>query len=92
MKRRDFIRSSGMGLGAVMGASIPIIGHAVSIEQMLEPKADAAMKKNWQMWPSMWPNRKGPLIPMCALAATSSSIYSLGKLGCKISSMRNLTA
>ncbi len=47
MKRRDFIRSSGMGLGAVMGASIPIIGHAVSIEQMLEPKADAAMKKKW---------------------------------------------
>jgi TldD protein len=45
MKRRDFIRSSGMGLGAVIGASIPVLGHAVSIEQMLEPKADAAMKK-----------------------------------------------
>lgn len=45
MKRRDFIRSSGIGLGTVMGASIPILGHAVSLEQMLEPKADVAMKK-----------------------------------------------
>ena len=27
-----------MGLGAVIGASIPVLGHAVSIEQMLEPK------------------------------------------------------
>ncbi|MFN8345333.1 MAG: TldD/PmbA family protein [Spirosomataceae bacterium] len=45
MKRRDFIRSSGMGLGALVGASIPVLGHAVSIEQMLEPKLDVAAKK-----------------------------------------------
>lgn len=45
MKRRDFIQLSGVGFGAMMGASIPILGHAVPIEQMLEPKADAAMKK-----------------------------------------------
>ncbi|WP_428661571.1 TldD/PmbA family protein [Runella sp.] len=45
MKRRDFIQLSGMGLGAMMGASIPVLGNVVPIEQLLEPKADAAMKK-----------------------------------------------
>jgi TldD protein len=45
MKRRDFIQLSGIGLGAMMGASIPVLGHAVSPEQMLDPKADAATKK-----------------------------------------------
>lgn len=45
MKRRDFIQLSGMGLGAMMGASIPVLGHAISPEQMLDPKADAATKK-----------------------------------------------
>lgn len=45
MKRRDFIQLSGMGLGAMVGASIPIIGNATTIEKMLEPVADAATKK-----------------------------------------------
>ncbi len=45
MKRRDFIQLSGMGLGAMMGASVPVLGHAVPLQQMLEPRADAAMKK-----------------------------------------------
>lgn len=45
MKRRDFIQLSGMGLGAMMGASIPVLGHTISPEQMLDPKADAATKK-----------------------------------------------
>lgn len=45
MKRRDFIQLSSMGLGAMMGASIPVLGSVVPLEQMLDPKADAAMKK-----------------------------------------------
>lgn len=36
---------SGMGLGAMMGASIPIVGNAVSLEHLLEPGVDVAMKK-----------------------------------------------
>ncbi|WP_337045037.1 TldD/PmbA family protein [Emticicia sp. 17c] len=45
MKRRDFIQLSGMGLGAMMGSSIPVLGNIVPVEQLLEPVADAAMKK-----------------------------------------------
>lgn len=45
MKRRDFIQLSGMGLGAMMGASIPVLGHAVPIQQLLEPGVDVAIKK-----------------------------------------------
>lgn len=45
MKRRDFIQMSSLGLGAMMGASIPVLGNFVPAERMLEPVADAAMKK-----------------------------------------------
>jgi TldD protein len=45
MKRRDFIQLSGMGLGAMMGASIPVLGNEVPLQHLLETKADAAMKK-----------------------------------------------
>ncbi|GAB3495412.1 TldD/PmbA family protein [Spirosoma knui] len=45
MKRRDFIQLSGLGVGALMGASIPVLGNAVPLEYLLEPGADAATKK-----------------------------------------------
>ncbi|WP_259016143.1 TldD/PmbA family protein [Emticicia fluvialis] len=45
MKRRDFIQLSGMGLGAMVGSTIPVLGNIVPVEQLLEPKADAAAKK-----------------------------------------------
>ncbi|MFN8356000.1 MAG: TldD/PmbA family protein [Spirosomataceae bacterium] len=45
MLRRDFLQLSGMGIGAMMGTSIPVLGNMVSPEQLLEPKADAALKK-----------------------------------------------
>lgn len=45
MKRRDFIQLSGMGLGAMMGSTIPVLGSIVPIEHLLEPGADAATKK-----------------------------------------------
>ena len=45
MKRRDFIQLSGLGVGALMGASVPVFGHAVPIERLLEPGIDVATKK-----------------------------------------------
>jgi len=36
---------SGMGIGALMGASVPVLGNAVPLEYLLEPRADAATKK-----------------------------------------------
>lgn len=45
MKRRDFIQWSGMGLGALIGSTIPVIGRTVTPEQLLEPAADRAFKK-----------------------------------------------
>jgi TldD protein len=45
MKRRDFIQLSGMGLGAMMGSSIPVLGNMVPAEYLLEPGADVASKK-----------------------------------------------
>jgi TldD protein len=45
MKRRDFIQWSGMGVGALLGSSIPVIGRPVSLEELLEPRADRALKK-----------------------------------------------
>lgn len=45
MKRRDFIQWSGMGVGAILGSSIPVIGRPVSLEELLEPAADRALKK-----------------------------------------------
>ncbi|CCH51429.1 putative protein MJ0996 [Fibrisoma limi BUZ 3] len=45
MKRRDFMQLSGMGIGALMGASVPVLGNAVPLEYLLEPRADAATKK-----------------------------------------------
>jgi TldD protein len=45
MKRRDFIQLSGMGLGAMMGSTIPVLGNMVSAEHLLEPGADIATKK-----------------------------------------------
>ncbi|QJW90286.1 TldD/PmbA family protein [Spirosoma taeanense] len=45
MKRRDFIQLSGLGIGALMGASIPVMGNAVPLEHLLEPGIDVATKK-----------------------------------------------
>ena len=45
MKRRDFIQWSGMGVGAILGSSIPVMGRQVSVEELLEPAADRAIKK-----------------------------------------------
>lgn len=45
MKRRDFIQWSGMGVGAILGSSIPVIGRPVTLEELLEPAADRALKK-----------------------------------------------
>jgi TldD protein len=47
MKRRDFIQLSGMGLGAVMGSTIPVLGNMVPVEHLLEPGADIATKKRF---------------------------------------------
>ncbi|GAB3928689.1 TldD/PmbA family protein [Larkinella terrae] len=45
MRRRDFIQLSGLGMSALMGSSIPVLGSAVPLSQLLEPRADAALKK-----------------------------------------------
>lgn len=45
MNRRDFIQLSGMGLGAMMGSSVPVLGNMVTAEHLLEPVADVAFKK-----------------------------------------------
>nr|WP_293834261.1 TldD/PmbA family protein [uncultured Arsenicibacter sp.] len=45
MKRRDFMHLSGMGFGALMASSVPVLGNAVSLEKLLEPGADVAFKK-----------------------------------------------
>ncbi|MGV3558125.1 TldD/PmbA family protein [Larkinella arboricola] len=45
MRRRDFIQLSSLGLGALMGASVPVLGEAVPVGRLLEPRADAAQKK-----------------------------------------------
>ncbi|MFD2569406.1 TldD/PmbA family protein [Spirosoma soli] len=45
MKRRDFIQLSGLGVGALMGSSIPVLGNAVPLEHLLEPGVDVAVKK-----------------------------------------------
>jgi TldD protein len=46
MKRRDFMQMSGMGIGALMMPSVPVIGSPVAAEHLLEPWIDAAAKKN----------------------------------------------
>ncbi|WP_461140861.1 TldD/PmbA family protein [Spirosoma pomorum] len=45
MRRRDFIQLSGLGVGALMGSSIPVIGNTVPLERLLEPGIDVALKK-----------------------------------------------
>jgi TldD protein len=45
MRRRDFIQLSGLGMSAVLGGSVPVLGNTVSVHQLLEPRADAALKK-----------------------------------------------
>jgi TldD protein len=45
MRRRDFIQLSGLGMSALMGSSIPVLGNVVSLNHLLEPRADAALKK-----------------------------------------------
>ncbi|RRB02158.1 TldD/PmbA family protein [Larkinella rosea] len=45
MRRRDFIQLSGLGMSALMGSSIPVLGSTVPLSQLLEPRADAAAKK-----------------------------------------------
>jgi len=34
-----------MGVGAILGSSIPVIGRPVTLEELLEPAADRALKK-----------------------------------------------
>jgi TldD protein len=45
MKRRDFIQWSGLGIGAMLGSAVPVLGNVISAEQLLEPGADRALKK-----------------------------------------------
>ncbi|RCR71689.1 TldD/PmbA family protein [Larkinella punicea] len=45
MRRRDFIQLSGLGMSALLGGSVPVLGNTVSLHQLLEPRADAALKK-----------------------------------------------
>ncbi|WP_421829175.1 TldD/PmbA family protein [Larkinella sp.] len=45
MRRRDFIQLSGLGMSALLGGSVPVLGNTVSVHQLLEPRADAALKK-----------------------------------------------
>ncbi|MFC5412619.1 TldD/PmbA family protein [Larkinella bovis] len=45
MRRRDFIQLSGLGMSALLGSSIPVLGDSVPLARMLEPRADAAQKK-----------------------------------------------
>ncbi len=45
MRRRDFIQWSGMGLGVMLGSTIPIIVRSITAEELLETKADRALKK-----------------------------------------------
>lgn len=45
MKRRDFIHLSGLGLGGMMMASIPVVGRTISPEAMLDGGMDVAVKK-----------------------------------------------
>ncbi|MCK8493843.1 MULTISPECIES: TldD/PmbA family protein [Spirosoma] len=52
MNRRDFIQLSGMGMGALLTAGIPasgvpILGHSVPSEYLLEPGVDVATKKRF---------------------------------------------
>ena len=45
MNRRDFTRLSGMGVGGLLTASIPILGNTVPPEYLLVPGVDVAAKK-----------------------------------------------
>ncbi|KAA9355000.1 TldD/PmbA family protein [Larkinella humicola] len=45
MRRRDFIQLSGLGMSALVGSSVPVLGNTVSLHQLLEPRADTAQKK-----------------------------------------------
>jgi TldD protein len=47
MKRRDFIHLSGMGMGALLTAGIPVLGNSVAAEYLLEPGVDVATKKRF---------------------------------------------
>ncbi|MBC3786268.1 TldD/PmbA family protein [Spirosoma utsteinense] len=45
MNRRDFIQLSGLSVGGLMTASIPVLGNMVAPELLLEPGVDTAVKK-----------------------------------------------
>ncbi len=45
MNRRDFIQQAGWGMGTLALSSVPILGHAVPLERLLEPGDDVATKK-----------------------------------------------
>ncbi|MCY7356523.1 MAG: TldD/PmbA family protein, partial [Rudanella sp.] len=45
MNRRDFIQQASWGMGALAASSIPIMGHAVPLERLLEPGISVATKK-----------------------------------------------
>ncbi|MBO0935545.1 TldD/PmbA family protein [Fibrella sp. HMF5335] len=45
MNRRNFINLSGLGVGGLLVGSIPVMGHAVSPDRLLEPGVDTAIKK-----------------------------------------------
>jgi len=44
MKRRDFLYLSGMGMGASMLQSVPLLGHAIPFEESLSP-VEVSLKK-----------------------------------------------
>jgi len=44
MKRRDFLYLSGMGMGASMFQSVPLLGHAIPFEESLSP-VEVSLKK-----------------------------------------------
>jgi len=48
MKRREFMQLSGLGVGALVASSVPVMGHTVSPERLLElsgAPGDVAFKK-----------------------------------------------
>ncbi|WP_235282140.1 twin-arginine translocation signal domain-containing protein [Thalassotalea sp. ND16A] len=46
MDRRNFIKFSGIGMGAI---ALPMTGNIVSAAEMLDTPMDIAYKKKWQI-------------------------------------------
>ncbi len=45
MQRRDFLYLSGLGVGGLLTANIPVLGNTVSADHLLEPGLDVIAKK-----------------------------------------------